>query len=196
MLPVYQSHTRLSFESLQKLKPFLIEADWFDKETTTPPYFVLASDPVCLWFLGGCQSQPHFDTNLPCGTFAEGLWRHDVAELFICSDSAGYYREFNLSPGGAWWTCEFESYRSPLDAAPLEGTQAHTQTQHSSWVAALAVPSIYDILDIEHLGKYRANISFVTDSPQQRFYSWAGIESDEPDFHKTEWFENLQLIRI
>ena len=42
------------------------------------------------------------------GEFYEGLWKGDVAELFLSLPN-GNYVEYNFAPNGAWWACEFSA---------------------------------------------------------------------------------------
>ena len=46
----------------------------------------------------------------------DGLWRHTCFEAFV-SEGAGY-REFNLSPSGAWAAYAFDGYRDAMRDAP------------------------------------------------------------------------------
>ena len=60
---------------------------------------------------------------------ADGLWRHTCFEAFATADDG--YREFNLSPSGAWASYKFKGYRSGMTPADeralllnLEATEA------------------------------------------------------------------------
>ena len=44
------------------------------------------------------------------GEFFEGLWKGDVAELFLSLPN-GNYVEYNFAPNGAWWACAFSEPR-------------------------------------------------------------------------------------
>ena len=47
------------------------------------------------------------------------LWEHTCFELFLGSDNSSGYREFNLSPSGAWNVYSFTGYRSGMKPEPL-----------------------------------------------------------------------------
>jgi len=48
---------------------------------------------------------------------ADDLWRTTCFELFVADEGEGY-REFNLSPSGAWAAYHFEKHRSGRSQAP------------------------------------------------------------------------------
>lgn len=45
---------------------------------------------------------------------ADDLWRHTCFEVFIRTDNAVGYHEFNISPSGAWAAYVFDGYRSGI----------------------------------------------------------------------------------
>lgn len=60
---------------------------------------------------------------IPCAAtpaFREGLWRHTCFEVFVATDPADGYLEFNLSPSGEWAAFAFSGYRAGMTS--LEDT--------------------------------------------------------------------------
>ncbi len=49
----------------------------------------------------------------------DDLWRTTCFELFIAGEGSGY-REYNLSPSGAWAAYEFNDYRAGMRQASAE----------------------------------------------------------------------------
>jgi len=197
MLPIYLTDKNLDFEDLLKLKPQRIEHDWFGATAETLPTFVLARDPLCLWFYAAYAAKPLCETGYKCGAFVEGLWKQDVAELFVCHDTSPAYQEFNLSPSGAWWSSKFESYRKPSRLAAEKAPQikCFSLIDNDSWQAAMAIPLALFAGFTSLCENSRVNVAFITDTPKQRFWSWAKIQARRPDFHCADQFEALQLIR-
>ncbi len=50
--------------------------------------------------------------------FADGLWQHTCFEVFVATDGAPGYHEFNFSPSGQWAAYTFTAYRQRDAAAP------------------------------------------------------------------------------
>lgn len=194
MLPLYTSARSLEFNDLLRLKACRIRTDWFHNAKDHQPRFVLALDSDNLWFYAACDSTPVYCKEHACGAFVEGLWRKDAAELFVAADQGSAYFEVNLSPGGAWWWCKFERCRKRCAGAEAKFEHkppCFSLVDSSSWQAAIAVPRAW----FENLCGFgpqtRANVSFITNTPQQLFWSWAKISSEKPDFHCTQDFEPL-----
>lgn len=110
---------------------------------------------------------------------ADELWRHTCFEAFVRSGAG--YREYNLSPSGAWASYAFDGYRSGMaaadegatvagldgasDMAALEGT-----IQLPPEAGLLALSAVIEDMD--------GNISY-----------WAlAHPSDKPDFHHPDSF--------
>jgi hypothetical protein len=51
-------------------------------------------------------------------TRKDNLWEHTCFEIFIGSKDNESYREFNLSPSGAWNVYSFKGYREGMETEP------------------------------------------------------------------------------
>lgn len=170
--------------------------DWWGNAVVPAPELALVVDPHCLWLLAQHRQPAHADPAATTGAFHEGLWRFDVAELFIAAAQGPRYLEFNLSPHGAWWGAAFSSPRQ-RDAGFLPpAVLTHTALDAEGWRAALGIP--LDVLDREvafHDGA-RANATMILGSPAQRFFSMADLGPGEPDFHRPDRFERIAFREI
>jgi len=154
---------------------------------------------VRLWFVASRAktAAPHPDARP--GQFLPRLWEYDVAELFLADPESGRYLEFNLAPNGAWWNAEFTAPRVRTDGANAQMPDVQTfaeQATDGSWAAALALP--LDLLEARiGFGPHtRANVTFILESPAQRFLSANDLGGGEPDFHRPERFSTLQPTAI
>ena len=173
--------------------------DWHGAEVSPAAGFALAQDGERLWFLASRAkaAAPHPEARP--GKFLPRLWEHDVAELFLTDPASGRYLEFNLSPNGAWWNAEFTAPRVRTDGANLAMPDVQTfaeQATDGSWVAALSLP--LDVLQarIGYGPQTRANVTFILESPAQRFLSANDLVGGEPDFHRPDRFSTLQPTAI
>jgi hypothetical protein len=194
-LPCYLSDSALSYEKLQSYKTSSIQKDWFGGKADVPRTFVLACDPQSIWFYAYCKEAANYDAKFKLGHFAEGLWNFDVAEIFICDDTTKAYQEFNLSPNGAWWTSAFSDYRARTETLlyQTEGPSCFSTIEPDFWKACIRVPRSFLSLKASFTEKTRANISFVQSKPEIRYFSWAKIPSEKPDFHKSQGYEHLEM---
>ena len=170
-----------------------ISADWHGRRLDPPAAFTLAADKSTLWFVATRQAPAATHPEAVPGAFTAGLWKHDVAELFI-ADVDGSYLEFNLAANGAWWACKFASARDPFPCQPDFVDSVTTywdSSEPGSWLAALAVPVAF--LQ-QHIGfglESRANVAFILNSPDQTFHSAAKLPGAAPDFHQPQAFQRL-----
>ena len=115
--------------------------------------------------------------------FAEGLWDQDVAEFFIADRRTGTYQEYNLSPGGAWWSACFKAPRLRLKPQPeWPGFAVRTEVDWSNggWTGRMSLPA-------PDLTTASVNFtSIVAGKAGRRFYSLALLGSTTPDFHRPE----------
>ncbi len=171
-----------------------IRRDWHGVGEDTPAMYALAVDPRCLWFVAGHARRPSVHPGAEAGEFCAGLWRHDVAELFLADPATSRYWEWNLAANGAWWSCRFVAPRvraTAGDEVPA-GVVAHADwSAEGGWLAALAIP-------LELLREWLSfgpgttgNVTFILGSPAQRFFTAADLGSGEPDFHRPERFAVL-----
>ena len=133
--------------------------------------------------------------------FVEGLWQHDVAEIFIGTVPGGPYYEFNLAPSGAWWGCRFSSYRerdSALDCghvvtARFRGAAGLGVSNHSGpgWCGGISIPLLLLTPDIEVTEGVPANVSFIYGNPRR--YVASAVAAGEPDYHRVETFARISM---
>lgn len=149
------------------------------------PRYVLAllENDLFFWFTAresSASSPLH-----PVGSFVEGLWERDVAELFIPNPQSSQYRELNVAPGGAWWFQEFHDYRKRAEPPPslkgiTSGGDAYLQHEERCWYAWLKLPltMLYSGPD-----RSRVNVCSILGTERRRYYSLEPIAADKPDFH-------------
>ncbi|MBN8548363.1 MAG: hypothetical protein J0M12_03490 [Deltaproteobacteria bacterium] len=195
MLPVYKVASSLTFEKLFELPQNPIEYDWFGERVKNPASFVVAVDPDRMYLGAHVEASPWYDPAHTMGQYVEGLWNKDCAELFISSSTSPVYQEFNLGPTGAWWSCSFSKYRKRDSAfTPPQGVTTYSQIGSANWRAALAIPLNQFALPLDLEDTSRANVSFVVGKAKRQYLTWANIQQREPDFHRAEDFENIDLI--
>jgi hypothetical protein len=161
--------------------------------------FSLAVDERRLWFLACHRKPAQLHPKARPGLFQAELWRYDVAELFIADPRSGRYLEFNLAPNGAWWSCEFKAPRvreEEIDIAMPEVATFSELAADGSWVAAMALP--LDLLKarLDFGIQSTANVTFILNSPEQRFLTAADLGSGEPDFHQPQQFPQVAFAPI
>ncbi|MDX1680103.1 MAG: hypothetical protein R3242_05155 [Akkermansiaceae bacterium] len=166
--------------------------DWHGKALQVPAQFGLVEDPGHLWLVAARDQAAAPHPKAGAGDFQAGLWRHDVAELFVAEASGERYLEFNLSPTGAWW---LEHFRAPRQASPLE-VLPQVLTHGSppgrpAWSAALGIPLDWLREIIGWDADSRLNVCLILDSPGQHFLSACDLGEGEPDFHRPWNFEKV-----
>lgn len=175
---------------------FGVARDWYGRESTPQAGFCLAVDSRMLWFIASHGNPARIHPAARPGRFTPDLWRYDVAEFFLTDPSGGRYFEFNLSPNGAWWSCEFTGPRARAEAVEIAfpGVVTHAElAPDGGWVAAMAIPR--DLLEarLDFGPRCRGNVSFILGSPEQRFLSAADLGAGEPDFHRPDRFLPLRM---
>jgi hypothetical protein len=132
------------------------------------------------------------------GSFVEGLWEGDAAELFLANPKTGWYIEFNLGPRGAWWCCGFDAprVRCAEGPKPLHETKTWCAPSEAGWDSALAIPinSLPPKLGFSPRTT-TANIAFCLGMPQQ-YFSLADLGGGQPDFHRPEKWPALESILL
>jgi len=174
---------------------FGLAADWFGDRFQPAAGFALAKDSERLWFLASHAAPALLHPQARPGKFQPELWKYDVAELFLADPKSGRYVELNLSPNGAWWSCEFTAPRV-RDAArnePMPDVQTYYELAPSGgWVAAMSIA--LEVLEARiDLGpETRGNVAFILGSPAQRFLSATKLGNGPPDYHLPQLFPTLQ----
>ncbi|HEU0310300.1 MAG TPA: DOMON-like domain-containing protein [Sphingomicrobium sp.] len=103
------------------------------------------------------------------------LWRSTCFELFV-ADGAKAYREFNLSPSGAWAAYQFDGHRSGMVQA-----QASVEIEISMNDKTL---SLIAKIESEFLNPSRVGLTAVIEEGDGIIRYWAtAFAPGEPDFH-------------
>ena len=165
-------------------------SDWEGSPLAPPVRWGMGLDPDFLHFRVAREAEAHSHPAARRGKFQADLWKHDVAEFFLRDPSRSHYLEFNLAPNGAWWSCEFSLPRQRTRAteAPIPGVRTDATIRPDGWEARAAVPRRW--LE-ERLGVgpgSRGNVTFILDSPRQRFASVTPPRTKLPDFHDPRSF--------
>ncbi|WP_193212746.1 hypothetical protein [Luteolibacter marinus] len=147
-----------------------------------------------LWFIATHGRPANLLPGSRPGRFMAGLWKHDLAELFLGDPASGRYLEFNLAPNGAWWSGEFSAPRVPAGDEAFPGVATFAElAPDGGWVAAMAIPLPTLEEKISFGATTRLNVSFILGSPDQRFLSAADLGDGEPDFHRPERFRPVDF---
>jgi hypothetical protein len=176
---------------------FGLSKDWYGKPVTPQAAFCVAVDSRSLWFVASHGHPARLHPAARPGRFTPELWKHDVAELFLTDPTSGRYFEFNLSPNGAWWSCEFTAPRVRAEEVEIAFPEVATFAElapDGGWVAALAIP--LDLLEarLDFGAKSRLNVAFILGSPEQRFLSAVDLGGGEPDFHRPTKFGPVEFV--
>jgi hypothetical protein len=187
---IFQSKTTLIWGELDL--PLLgMTSDWFGQALEPPLGFSIATDASKLWFLAARQASAINHPSAMPGVFMEGLWEHDVIELFLADPDSGAYLEFNLASNGAWWAAKFIAPRTRALTQPNFSSAISSHAQEISddeWCAAICIPLAFLEKEISFSGKTTANATAILNSPQQTFHSIHKLPGDVPDFHQPTEF--------
>jgi len=173
-----------------------ITRDWNAEPVNPPAAYSLAVDPHRLWFVATHSQPAHIHPKARPGQFLAELWKFDVAELFLHDSNSGRYLELNLSPNGAWWSCEFTAprERAHTEDQPWPGVETYAElAPDGGWVAAMTLP-LDTLVDRLKLGPATTgNVTFILNSPEPQFLSAAPLGDGEPDFHRPAAFSALRV---
>jgi len=173
--------------------------DWHGQPVDPPAAFSLAMDDKRLWFIAHHRKAADLHPLARPGNFQAELWKHDVAEMFIADPASGRYFEFNLSPNGAWWSCEFTAPRVRAEETDIVMPDIATfsdMAPDGAWVAAMAIP--LDLLKarLDFGNRTRINVTMIVGSPDQRFITAADLGGGQPDFHLPDRFPEITLAPL
>lgn len=176
-----------------------LEHDWDGNRVEPAAAFSLVKDSRRLWFLAGHRRPAALHPRSRPGDFQAELWRYDVAEFFLADPRSGRYFEFNLSPNGAWWNCEFTAprVRAKEEDEPMPDVATFAElAPDGSWLAAMAVP--LDLLEarLDFGAETTANVTFILETPAQRFLSAANLGDGGPDFHRPASFAKVAMVPL
>lgn len=175
---------------------FGLQRDWHGTPLAVPAAFSVVRDPRSLWFIANHRKPAMIHPKAKPGLFQADLWEYDVAELFLADPASGRYFEFNLSPNGAWWTCEFTGPRVRADEVDIAMPDIATFSEMApdgSWVAAMAIP--LDLLQarLDFGSETKMNVTMILGSPNQQFVSAANLGDGPPDFHQPAKFPKVSF---
>jgi hypothetical protein len=163
-----------------------LASDWFGVSHAAAPRFTLSLHEGVISLVVKV-SKAALTVRGDDGDYVEGLWEGDCAELFLVNPVSGAYIEFNLSPKGAWWCCEFSGTRTRAPGAPvrLVGVVARGSVGHESWEAALSIPvsALPASLDFNP-DVTRGNVTFCLGDDPQRYLTYVDLGGGNPDFHR------------
>ena len=132
----------------------VLDRDVFGDPVPGPLEFTLSHDGFVPKFPASAKPV----TGAKPGSFHEGLWEGDVAEVFLMHPGGGYL-EYNFAPNGAWWSCAFDSPRvRSSDPAPVP------------------------------FPKFEPWVGNVTAIIGGRYLSLARLGGTQPDFHRPQDF--------
>ena len=166
--------------------------DWFGRPPAGLAAFRLSCDPERMRFdAQSAVAPPAPASGEQTGAFLAGLWKRDVAEIFL-ADPDGTYTEWNLSPYGSWWNQRFVAPRE-ADATFSPPVKVIAQVQPASasgWSASLIFPAP----PATQLEKLRLNVTMIIGHAiggnPQYFASVTRPES-APDFHIVNSYPKL-----
>ncbi len=196
-LPTFVFDTTLSKEDFFELESFPLVHGWIQKSAPKVEAKI-AFDPQNFFFLTRVSGQPGCDMNLEAGSFVEGLWNRDVAEIFIADAETGEYEEWNVSPTGAWWRCFFERARVPV---PDRSRASSCHLELLSRIETLSFQSgfIARRSDSKLLKKapaqLRINICAISGEREKSYFSFANLPGENPDFHQPGSFLKVDYLQ-
>ncbi len=173
--------------------------DWHGGSLDAAAGFALVTDERRLWFIAHHRQTADLHPQARPGIFLPELWRHDVAELFLADPASGRYFEFNLAPNGAWWSCEFTAPRlraEEIDIVMPEIATFADMAPDGAWIAAMAIPLDLLRARLDFGPQTRANVTFILDSPGQKFVTAADLGAGEPDFHRPGNFPQVVFVPL
>lgn len=183
---IFESPTHVSLEQLNHLPFQSVAMGWNGQALPQPLQWAIVRDPKWFWFVASLSGGTEYDPQHSSGDFIEGLWERDVAEIFI-KESSGRYQEFNVSPGGAWWTVVLSSYRTRETTIPeLREPVIRAELGEGQWRVVLGVE--LSCLAVELSESSTVHVSGISHKPQRVFISSCPVSGVEPDFHHPKAF--------
>lgn len=181
--------------------PSILTCNGFqDYKITTPlPSFALNLSSYLFDFTAYFPKQILLPTQNPknehlLSPFTENLWMGDVAEFFWGPKGGHEYHEINLGINGAWWYCSFKSYRERKNYPPkiISVTTADIINTETLITIKLSIPlhQLDSIPSENDLG----NVCFILSKEEKKYFSFAPLPGDKPDFHKLETFLPIKIV--
>lgn len=162
--------------------------DWFGRPARYPAQARLRLDRSQLVYRFATTKPAQCDLTLAQGTFREGLWESDVAELFVMAPD-GRYQEFNLSPTGAWWTATFHGYRQRGTVGPERGATIEAQHGDAGWSVQLTLDlEALTIVSPSDLALARWSLTAILNPEEPEYLCLGHHTGGPPDFHQASTF--------
>jgi hypothetical protein len=180
------------------LQTTAIDSDWFGEAFHPPVSFAFGIDADTFHFIASHARTALCHPMSALGRFQAELWKYDVAEFFLTDPVTGHYLEFNLSPDGGWWTCEFGAPLERIHAEdrPVPGVRTESRSDSQGWEAQAAVPLSW-LREHLHFGPAsRLNATIILGSPAQRFLSAHPLGSGQPAFHRPDRFPPHSIVSV
>lgn len=167
-----------------------LDTDWLGQKREKPLMYSLADDGEKLWFVAASSMVARMHPQARPGHFLGEMWKYDVAEFFLADPVSGRYIEFHLSANSAWWSGEFVSPRE-LSENPLPFPEVETYAEiakDGGWMSAMSIP--IDLLQsrVAYRQGIKANVCFISNSPEQKFYSAVKLPGEHRNFHQPAYF--------
>ncbi len=194
MIPIQLLPVNTSLQNLFSYPMKRLQHGWAHKNPPTQVMHILGASDEELFFAAQVSGKTHATHRL-LGSFVEGLWEEDVAELFIAPDATERYWELNLSPDGAWWCCEFESprVRASAPAPKTDCVRTWAERGESSWCVALGISLNSLGLEREFYSSSRANVTAIVGQQMREYFSWNDLSPQNHDFHVPQQFARTSL---
>lgn len=128
--------------------------------------------------------------------FVDGLWEHDVIELFLCSRSTPTrYLELEFGPAGHWLALAFSDIRQrEAELTGIDPELSHELTP-GRWRGRAALPLA---LVERHAGRAPWRGLVATVSGAARVHAcWPKLPGETPDFHQPQaWAPVIPSPRV
>ena len=173
-----------------------VSSDWFGERMDPPARFSFSFENDMLAFRALRESEARGHPEAVSGHYMEGLWLYDVAEFFVSDPVTGRYLEVNLSPNGAHWACLFDAPRRRLVEINDSGAVSWGRCRQEGWEARVDVPLEWMTEHLHFRAETKLNVTFILDSPSQRFLSVADLGDGAPDFHRPDQFLSWRQERV
>ncbi len=114
----------------------------------------------------------------------DGLWRYEVAELFLLG-AEGHYLEIELGPHGHYLILHLSGIRQVRRT--LKPTHCSTRITDSRWQGTLTLALDHSILPFTHVNAYAIHGL----GTKRRYLSAFPVPGESPDFHQPRYFACL-----
>lgn len=195
MIPLLVFESRQTIDSLKSYCWTKLERNWNAEINQSGHKFLLARDPTNLFLLVDSSLVAICDETTTSGSYVEGLWTKDLAEVFIREDGSNSYQEFNLSPRGAWWSMLFGKPRDRLtDQFKMPNCQVVSEVRADGWFAGIQI----EIASLSIRCKFQKgsalNVTAVYGENPRTYLSFVKLPGEKPNFHQPSVFAPVMLV--